>query len=80
MLIFCVGFITKLLVFLNIMSQIKELQENLKKEILAKTELSTKLADAELSILKYKNELTKNSSLISDLQATNQSIKVIRAQ
>lgn len=54
----------------------KELEENLRKEIVAKSELSSKLVDIELSNVKLSNELARNKALLSEVQATNLSQKV----
>ncbi|XKL63130.1 hypothetical protein PGB90_005494 [Kerria lacca] len=60
----------------HFLKQIKDLEENVRKEVIAKCELSSKLSDAELLNVKLKTELTKNNVIVSEVQAINLSQKI----
>lgn len=79
MFITVAGRVLKLYEICNLYSfQIKELEENLKKEILTKSELLSKIADAELLNVALKNDLAKQNSVSSEILTKNIALQVKR--
>ncbi|XP_065226421.1 protein Spindly-like [Planococcus citri] len=55
----------------NYLRQIKELEENLRKEVVAKSEALSKLADSEIENIKLQNELSKCNVTITEMKTNN---------